>query len=205
MQKMENLQPDRYYHIYNCGINGENLFKETINYTYFLKLYNRHIMPYVDTFAWCLLPNHFHLLVKIIDMTGKGDDPTGFKNLSGLTTQKPIHQRFSNLFNAYSKSINKIYNRHGSLFERPFKRKLIDNETYLTTLVTYIHNNPVHHGFTRHASQWPWSSYQTCLNNKATKLKRSQVLTWFNDVANFKYVHEQHAQNIRINEKLKLE
>ena len=61
----EPLEPDRIYHIYNRGINGENIFKEERNYAYFLTKYAKCISPIADTYAYCLLKNHFHLAVKI--------------------------------------------------------------------------------------------------------------------------------------------
>ena len=58
MQKIENLESGKYYHIYNRGINSENIFKENRNHEYFLMLYAKHIDPIAETFAWCLLKNH---------------------------------------------------------------------------------------------------------------------------------------------------
>lgn len=106
------LEHDNYYHIYNRGINSTVLFKENTNYEHFLKLYDLHIDSIAETYAWCLMKNHFHLLVRI-------------KYLHEITTEKKIEpsQAFSNLFNAYTKAFNKKYNRHGALFERPFRRK----------------------------------------------------------------------------------
>ena len=54
-----------YYHIYNRGNNSENLFLEKRNYPYFLSLYQKHIAPVTDTFAYCLLRNHFHVAGRI--------------------------------------------------------------------------------------------------------------------------------------------
>ena len=59
------LQPDSYYHVFNRGVNRQNLFFEGRNYGYFLQLYAHHIEPVADTYAYCLLPNHFHLLVRV--------------------------------------------------------------------------------------------------------------------------------------------
>jgi hypothetical protein len=115
-------------------------------------------------------------------------DLTGLQNLSGL---KPPHQYFSNLFNAYSKALNKRNNRHGSLFERPFKRKLIDDETYFKNVVLYIHRNPVHHGFCEHPIEYGWSSYLGCISSKPTKIRREAVIEWFSDRENFEYCHNQ--------------
>ncbi|WP_291286500.1 hypothetical protein [Flavobacterium sp.] len=187
MQLTELLEFGKYYHIYNRGINSENLFKENRNHSYFLALYNKHIDPIADTFAWCLLRNHFHLLVRI----------KTFEEI--LHTHKDYeikriiapHQSFGNLFNAYTKAINKGYNRHGALFERPFKRKRIDNETYLQTLIKYIHYNPVNHGFCQHPIEYPWSSYQTCISEKPTKLKREKVISLFENIEGLKNSHQQ--------------
>ena len=65
MQKTIPLEPGVCYHIYNRGINGETIFREERNYAHFLNLYARHIEPVAETFAYCLLCNHFHLLVRI--------------------------------------------------------------------------------------------------------------------------------------------
>ena len=65
MQTIQPLENGKYYHIYNRGINSDVLFKENDNCEYFLKLYDLHIDPIADTFAWCLMKNHFHFLVRI--------------------------------------------------------------------------------------------------------------------------------------------
>ena len=173
------LENGNYYHIYNRGINSDILFKENKNYEHFLNLYDTHIEPIAETYAWCLMKNHFHFLVRL-------------KEEAEIQTERKIlpSQSFSNLFNAYTKAFNKSYNRHGALFERPFKRKSIDNESYFQNLITYIHNNPVHHKICENPIEYPWSSYITCISDKPTKLKRKKVIEMFNDIENFKYVHQ---------------
>ena len=67
--KMNTIQPleyDSYFHVYNRGINGEILFREDTNYEHFLRLYLEYTEPVAETYAWCLLKNHFHLLVRIL-------------------------------------------------------------------------------------------------------------------------------------------
>ena len=59
------IERGKYYHIYNRGINSGILFKEKNNYEHFLKLYDFHINPIAETYAWCLMKNHFHFLVRI--------------------------------------------------------------------------------------------------------------------------------------------
>ncbi len=198
--KTEPLTTGKYYHIYNRGIDGCNLFRDPENYEHFLGLYDKYISPVADTYAWVLMPNHFHLLVKTnglpkdysSDEFVQGvSNLTGFENLAGL---KPLHQSFSNLFNAYAKAFNKRFGRHGGLFEQPFKRKLISNEKYLKHVILYIHNNPVHHGFCSHAMEYPWSSYLSCVSVMPTKLKRETVLGWFDNEGIFKSIHNEKVE-----------
>ena len=111
---------------------------------------------------------------------------------------------FSHLFNAYAKYFNKKYERHGSLFEKNFKHKNIDNRKYFRQLVMYIHNNPVHHGFVKNPADYPWSSYLTCISLKSTKIKRETIIGWFNDVASFKKMHQGKVDFINIEQWLGL-
>lgn len=185
MQQHERLEHGQYYHIYNHGVGGRNLFLSAENYSYFLSLYEKHISEVAETYAWVLMPNHFHLLVRMKELSNL----TGFQNLSGLKSSKPLHQHFSNFFNAYTKAINKYYQTRGTLFERPFRRKLVADADYLHHLVLYIHNNPVHHGFCDHPLQYPWSSFLSCVEGNPTILKREAVLSWFDDKAGFEAMH----------------
>ena len=182
------LENGKYYHIYNRGNNGIDLFYEIENYKHFLRLYEKYIDPVAETYAWCLMKNHFHLLVYIretveIDST----------KLEYSSTDKPkivsASKQFSNLFNAYTLAMNKRYKRTGSLFEKNFRRKVVNSDTYFQKLVFYIHNNPVHHKFAEHIIEYPWTSYGTVISNKKTKLQREKVIEYFHDLENFKYYH----------------
>ena len=188
MQITKQLEFGNYYHIYNRGINSENLFKENRNHEYFLILYNKHIDPIAETFAWCLLKNHFHLLIRIKTL----EEILETQKENEIKKLIAPHQSFGNLFNAYTKAINKGYNRHGALFERPFKRKLIDNDSYLRSVIKYIHYNPVNHGFCEHPIEYPWSSYQTCISEKTTKLKRDKVISLFKNIDDLKTSHDKN-------------
>lgn len=188
------LQLDKYYHLYNHANSNENLFKSDNNYNYFLNKYNQYISPIADTFAYCLMPNHFHFLIKIKEEEIILDlpkfylhlNPQGFKNLEGF-----ISQQFSNLFNAYTKAYNKMYERKGALFLHNFKRKEVIDEAYFTKLIHYIHANPVHHGFKTKIEDWPYSSFLSYISEKETKIKRQTALDWFGGVVAFNQAHQQ--------------
>jgi REP element-mobilizing transposase RayT len=187
MHVVQPLVPGNYYHIYNRGNNRENLFREERNYRYFLELYAHHVYPVADTFAYCLMPNHFHFLVRIKteDEVGKtswvGEDKhlTGLRDLSGVRSPYSPSQHFSNLFNAYTKAVNKAYGRTGALFQRPFGCIEITSERYYTNLIFYIHANPQKHGLIDDFRAWPWSSYHALFANCTTHLCRDVVLGWF--------------------------
>ncbi len=179
MLKQIPLISGQYYHIYNRGNNGENLFFEERNYEYFFKLYIRYIYPIADTYAYCLMKNHFHFLIRI-----KLD-----ADLTGLS--KPDYSKqFSNLFNAYTKAINKTYQRTGNLFQRPFKRILVNSNYYLANLVSYIHRNPQKHGFTDDFRTYPYSSYQTIYQQKKSRINGQEVMKWFHNPRSFVEYHK---------------
>ncbi len=188
MTNPEPLQYGQYYHVYNRGNNGEILFREQRNYPYFLKLYAKYIEPVAETYAYCLMSNHFHLLVRIKEYEECEEVCQSFKDWQ---TYKHVYpsRAFSNLFGTYAKTFNKSYQRTGSLFEKPFRRKLVDNDRYFTALVVYIHRNPQMHGFVTDFRDWPYSSYSAMVSDKATRVRRETVLGWFNDRRGFKEVH----------------
>lgn len=189
------LEHGGYYHIYNRGVNGEQLFYTPANYQHFLRLYEKYIDPIADTFAWCLMGNHFHLLARIKEQEEIKVDslpnPVRVRNPDEVKRIKPPHRYFSDLFNAYSQAINKQQKRTGSLFESPFHRIPVDSDRYFRNLVVYIHQNPVHHGFTDDFRDYPWSSYGSAISDKPTRIKRKEVLDWFDGRNNFIYTHKQ--------------
>jgi len=169
--KLQTLEKDNYYHIYNRGINGTTIFNSDENKRYFLELTGKHLINSASIISFCLLDNHYHLLIKVDSNT------------------KVITQAFSNLFNAYSKAYNKQNNRTGSLFEKHFKRKKIDSENYFKTAFCYIHHNPVNNWKT-----YKFSSYHYYIKGKspdAFKLDKSYSLELFDDINNLKFVHNQ--------------
>lgn len=198
-QNFEPIEHEKYYHIYNRGINGEILFREPDNYRHFLRLYEKYIDPVAETFAWCLLRNHFHLLVRIKEEDEIASSrPDRFSKPVRSPATKQPHQYFSNLFNAYTKAYNKRHNRHGALFERPFRRIQITHEKYFKNMVCYIHNNPVKHGFVDDMVEYPWSSYLSIISVKPTKLQREAVLGWFNSKNNFRIFHQKERKEKEI-------
>jgi putative transposase len=158
------LIPETYYHIYNHANGDDNLFREEQNYPFFLEKYHLHIDPIAETIAWCLMSNHFHLVVRLKDSKLLSQDFPKFQTLENLgeaneiKTSNLLAKQFSNFFSSYTQSFNKVYSRRGSLFIKNFKRKLIDNDQYLAQVILYVHLNPVKHGFVNNIINWGWTS-----------------------------------------------
>ncbi|MEX0721104.1 MAG: hypothetical protein WD059_10580 [Balneolaceae bacterium] len=197
-QKRIPLKPGYTYHIWTHANGDDNLFRSEENYNYFLNRYLHHVHLVVETYAYCLMPNHLHLMVKIrseeevLDfLREKKKDPTlqGFETLGGFSNI--ISRQFSHLFNGYTQAFNKKYNRKGSLFIPNFKRKIIDSDEYFVRLIAYIHNNPVHHGFTKNLNDWPYSSWSAYVLDKITKVNKEEALALFGGIENFTEIHRE--------------
>jgi putative transposase len=236
-----NLEEGKFYHIFNRGINGENLFYTDRNYRFFLKRYFENLADFVDTYAYCLLPNHFHLLVRIKEMSENIENVSHFRNAKHLNQDIPIENTLKNvshfrnakhlnqdilentsidvshfenakhlkngaseafqcLFTGYAKAINKQENRHGSLFEKPFKRIEITSNHYMQNLVFYIHANPQLHGITDDFKTYPWNSYNYISKSETSELQRDQVIEWFDSCENFIAFHNQKLGFAILNE-----
>ena len=131
--------PDSYYHVYVRGSNKQKLFIEDIDYKYFLKLFERylsekpvisktgelypHFLNEIEVLAYCLMSNHFHLLLYQADV--------------------PYLEKFMrSVMTSYSRYFNLKYRRTGSVFESRYKAVRIDQDVYLQHITRYIHLNP---------------------------------------------------------------
>ena len=199
------LFPEATYHVYNRANGNERLFLRAENYRYFLQKYQEYISPVAETYCYCLMPNHFHFLLRIKskkDLMGYYDTRQsgsatlqGFKTLEGLARQtilpKLVLQNFSHFFNGYTQAFNKQHLRKGSLFMHPFKRKAILDTSYLLNLIRYIHQNPVEAGLCQTPEEWPHSSYPALISNNQTFIRAQEVINWFDSLDNFRYCHSQ--------------
>lgn len=176
------LLPNQFYHVYNRGVAQQNIFYQQENFAYFLSLYFKHTQDIVDTYAYCLLNNHFHLLVRVKIVRVKNEEQlaTCFSN-----GKKSLSQPFSNCFNAYTQSINKQQERTGGLFERPYRRVLIESETQLLKCLYYIHANPEKHKLISDYREYPHSSWHELTSLMPTKLSRNEVWEWFDGKKRF--------------------
>jgi putative transposase len=186
-----------FYHIYNRTINRQPMFKNEGNFEFFLKQYDKYLSPVTETYAYCLLPNHFHILLRVKENADAFRDLTTFQKLSNLPlaniADKSAHglvsHQFRKFFQSYAMAYNKQEDRVGTLFQTPFKRVLVNSDTYFTQLVYYIHSNAQHHNLINDFRGWKWSSYHRILSEKPSKLKKQEVIAWFGDIEAYKHHH----------------
>jgi len=189
------------YHIYNRTNNKELLFLTDENRQFFLNRFKAILSPFTDIFCWCLLPNHFHFLVRIktekdihaflqskqpseLTITEKKFLEKRVANLSKVGNSKSnfselIEQSFKRLFQSYALAFNKMHGRKGNLFYKPFKRVKIEKDTQFTMSLIYIHANAVKHGIVKDFTNYKWSSWQSIILNLPTTLAREEVFDWF--------------------------
>jgi len=167
------------YHLYNRGNNYADIFFERENYLYFLRQMRKYLpSPVLDILAYCLMPNHYHLLVRL-----KADNPS------------PSMQR---LALSYTKAINQHYGRVGTLFQGRFRAAHVDRDEYLLHLSRYIHLNPVLAGLAQRAEDWEFSSYREFLGQRqGTLTKPGLVLSQFGSPEAYREFVESYADSAK--------
>jgi hypothetical protein len=189
------LTKGNFYHIYNRAVGNDLLFKSADNYKYFLKKYSEYLTDYVDTYAYCLLGNHFHLLIRVKEeLPSPNSTVPNFQSLAQLNTHQIVSKQFKNLFIAYTLAFNKQQSRKGTLFQTPYKRCLVDNDIYFTRLIYYIHTNPQTHGICDDFAEYEWSSYYSLISEKLSQLKREEIMEWFYGKVGFIKFHNENQE-----------
>jgi putative transposase len=144
------LEPGGIYHIYSHANGSENLIRVADNCWHFLKKYFLYIQPAAGTYAYCLMPNHFHAMIhvhdeekltKLIKRKSKNDDQIEYPKL--------VSRQISHFLNGYIQAYNRMFGRMGSLFIPNFKRRKVETSDYFIRLVAYIHRNPIKNKRTR--------------------------------------------------------
>ena len=161
------------------------MFKNDENYKFFMRRLYYYILPVADLYSYCLLPNHFHLFIKIKNLSHlKKDQDTSDHEI--------VSPQFRKLFQSYALSFNNRESRVGSLFQSPFKRSLVDNEFYFLYLIFYIHSNPQKHKIVSDFRTWKWSSYNEIITNSRTPIPREKIFEWYGGKKEFILYHNEN-------------
>ncbi len=186
--------PGQKYHLFNHANSRENIFIEQRNYAFFLKKLAHYVLPVCKLFGYCLMPNHFHLVLEVRaeeELLVLWQKPATKKQLTAKELELKTSKAFANLFSSYTQAFNKVYNRKGSLFIPSMKMEGINDDNSFCKVIHYTHANPVHHGFTKKIEDWPHSSFQIFFSKSPTKLEREYVLDIFGGLDAFIIYHQQ--------------
>ena len=189
------LLPNHTYHLFSRAVGSEQLFLSPENYQFFLNKLKQHTSTVCSFYFYSLLPNHFHLMVRIHQEEILIQHFEEVKKKSYESSKHDISdfvmERFSNFLNSYTKSFNKVNSRKGGLFMDYMKRSLVKCDDDFTAFVWYIHKNAVHHYLAKKIGEWPYDSYNTMLSDAPTSLLRNDILDWFGDKEGYIKFHQQ--------------
>jgi len=166
-------ESNNYYHIYNHASGEKNLFNDHLDFIDFMGKFDKYFSNIFDLFAYCLMPNHFHFLVRVkdevfikekivkeIDSEAKQKYISGNDELNAL-----IEDQYRRFFSSSSIKYNKKYKTTGQLFLNRHKRIFLEPDFRLKYILCYIHHNPIHHKFRKNYGEWTYCSYQKYLES----------------------------------------
>lgn len=193
---VRNFEEHSYYHIFNRGVEKRKIFLDTKDFKIFiyylfvylkslkdvlniypslpLRLQSKNLASEVTLISYCLMTNHFHLLLK-------------------QTTKDGVSRLMKQITNAYTEYFNKKYARVGSLLQGPFKAVKITTDEQLIHLTRYIHLNPLIGSIVNNLEDYPWSSYKSFITGKEADLCDKQIILHrFNSTSDYeKFVLDQ--------------
>lgn len=164
-----------YYHVYNRGNNQQRIFFSEKNYLFFLQKIRDQLTPRADFLAYCLMPNHFHFILRANE-EGLRERPS-----FGGKPMQELAYRIGILLSSYSQAINKQNSTTGSLFQQKTKAKSLmetGNDTrisYIEQCFHYIHQNPLKAGIIKDPGEWNYSSYAEYVENKEPSLCKKEL------------------------------
>ncbi|GLR18551.1 hypothetical protein [Portibacter lacus] len=198
------FQEGDYYHLYNKVVGNELLFKPKQDYDRFLSRFRKYMCPYMKGYSYCLMPNHFHFLIRVLEINLvqiESEQTSCSRELINgqVSLNKFLESQLSRMLSGYTLSFNKRYKRMGQLFKQGTKRVLIKSHTRLSQLLCYVHHNPIHHGITNNYRYWQFCSYNAYANEVNTQIAKNEMLEFLGGKEQFFLLHHDYKENYRRN------
>jgi putative transposase len=190
------FEEGKFYHIYNRTIDKKPMFANDGNNKFFLQKLRIYLSGVADVYAYCLLDNHFHILIRVKENMSNYRLVNQIEDT--IDTHLIISKQFRVFFQSYALAFNKQQNRFGTLFQTPFKRALVNDDDYFTHLIYYIHSNPQKHNLIGDFRDWEWSSYKGIISTKPSRLMKDEVLKWFGSEQ--EYLNFHHSGKYLLND-----
>jgi REP element-mobilizing transposase RayT len=198
MDYWQKFEYENYYHVYNKSVSGVKLFKEDEDYNSFLIKFNKYLGSYINVYAYVLMPNHFHFLVKVKDeQTIKSVAKIEKTKRSDELIKDELHindfiaDQFKRWLSSYCISYKNKYGHVGSVLMNRFKRIESGSLEKNIYWLAYIHHNPIHHHYCQTYIEWRYSSYNSFIIQKSTKICKEEVFNeWFASKDDFLNYHQ---------------
>lgn len=190
LNSLKTYVPESFYHIYNRGVDKRPIFRDEHDYRFFIKLLRKYLdsnyqpkaneiirpsfSKSIELIAYCLMPNHFHLLIYL------------------KTNTEDAEKLFRGIMTAYVMYFNHKYKRIGPLFQGRYKASPVDQDSYLIHISRYIHLNPL--DIDNDYKQYPYSSYSFYTENSKQTFISSARLKSFVDFENYKEFVEEYEE-----------
>ncbi len=197
MDYWQDFEPEGYYHIYNKSGTGIKLFKDDNDHKVFLERFERYLGGALNTYAYVLMSNHFHFLVKVKSInellsfakTQKTNKSNDFMSTE-IDPNEFIIDQFKRFLSSYTITYKNKYKHSGSVLMKRFKRIQSMSMEKNRYWLAYIHHNPIHHKYRKEYTEWTYCSYNAYLLTKETKTLKDEVLNqWFSSLEDFLQYH----------------
>lgn len=200
------LHPGSYYHVYAHAVGSDNAFRHHDDFIRFITTMPYYVHFLCDVYAYCLMPNHVHLVVRIchrhemlsrLDLDNK--ERISYVIKTNTCTDEEL-ARFASvsmgrLFSSHALYMNRKYGRMGNLFMSNFKRKAILTDDYFRNVIRYVHANPVNHGFASDLNQWMYSSYFNYRSNGHSMSPQHPAMALFGGYRSFIRFHQENPRS----------
>ena len=177
--KPRNWIPNSIYHITARGTHGDDIFRDETDFELYCSILCSNIKYYQDkfeTYCYCLMDNHIHIVMKTKDM--------------------PFGLYFARLHGIYARYYNNKYNYQGHLFQNRYYAQLIKNDEQFLVASRYVHLNPVKASIVQKPEEYKWSSYGMIIGDKQEKLiDSSKILVRFRSSGNSRQEYKKFVES----------
>jgi len=148
-----NFKEDCTYHVYNRS--NEVLFYNRDNYLFFLRKIRDHLLPYADVLSYCLMPNHFHLILTV------NAEGVKYSEKKKREDMQLLSQSLGTILSSYTQALNRQIGRRGNLFAHKTKAKILNDakDDYALNCFMYVHQNPMLAKLVDKLEDWEFSSF----------------------------------------------
>lgn len=195
--------PECFYHIVCKSVDGILLFKEHADYDVYTKRFQQFTYSLFDVWSYCLLNNHTHHIIRVKSLAeitaaiekqeNKTEamrsflaDPDNEELVDAM-----VERQMNSFLVSFANYVNNRYNRKGGLFQKPFRRTQITDDSHLQQAIIYVHANAQKHGLVKDFKEYLYSSYPAIINNGVVY---KNVLDFFGGMEAFKNIHQSQVE-----------